>query len=163
MTLVFNNEGQRFRRVGLAVPLFGSVSTLRAMVAEEGKLSPDQVRPAVCRICWYFVSLSSFPIPELHCVQYTLTPLVHHKILYCTAHTHSSHNIVLPKKNYSCIHLPGSPRVIANKHMYLYPYSIKLPPLNTLHLFINGNYPHLLSQGSRCYCAARNKCLMTLL
>ncbi|XP_067230187.1 ubiquitin carboxyl-terminal hydrolase 43a [Chanodichthys erythropterus] len=43
VTLVFNNEGQRFLRVGLAVPLFGSVSTLRAMVAEEGKISPDQV------------------------------------------------------------------------------------------------------------------------
>ncbi|KAG1940752.1 ubiquitin carboxyl-terminal hydrolase 43a isoform X2 [Pimephales promelas] len=43
VTLVFNNEGQRFVRVGLAVPLFGSVSTLRAMVAEEGKISSDQV------------------------------------------------------------------------------------------------------------------------
>uniref|UniRef100_A0A8C1YR07 ubiquitinyl hydrolase 1 n=1 Tax=Cyprinus carpio TaxID=7962 RepID=A0A8C1YR07_CYPCA len=41
--LVFNTEGQRFLRVGLAVPLFGSVSTLRAMVAEEGKISSDQV------------------------------------------------------------------------------------------------------------------------
>ncbi|XP_016400284.1 ubiquitin carboxyl-terminal hydrolase 43-like, partial [Sinocyclocheilus rhinocerous] len=41
--LVFNTEGQRFLRVGLAVPLFGSVSTLRAVVAEEGKISPDQV------------------------------------------------------------------------------------------------------------------------
>ncbi|XP_051563587.1 ubiquitin carboxyl-terminal hydrolase 43-like isoform X2 [Myxocyprinus asiaticus] len=43
VTLVFNTEGQRFLRVGLAVPLFGSVLTLRAMVAEEGKISPDQV------------------------------------------------------------------------------------------------------------------------
>ncbi|KAI2663500.1 Ubiquitin carboxyl-terminal hydrolase 43 [Labeo rohita] len=41
--LVFTNEGKRFLRVGLAVPLFGSISTLRAMVAEEGKISPDQV------------------------------------------------------------------------------------------------------------------------
>ncbi|XP_026069678.1 ubiquitin carboxyl-terminal hydrolase 43 isoform X1 [Carassius auratus] len=41
--LVFNTEGQRFLRVGLAVPLFGSISTLRAMVAEEGKIPPDQV------------------------------------------------------------------------------------------------------------------------
>ncbi|XP_059416478.1 ubiquitin carboxyl-terminal hydrolase 43-like isoform X2 [Carassius carassius] len=41
--LVFNTEVQRFLRVGLAVPLFGSVSTLRAMVAEEGKIPPDQV------------------------------------------------------------------------------------------------------------------------
>ncbi|XP_016304425.1 LOW QUALITY PROTEIN: ubiquitin carboxyl-terminal hydrolase 43-like [Sinocyclocheilus anshuiensis] len=41
--LLFSTEGQRFLRVGLAVPLFGSVSTLRAMVAEEGKISPDQV------------------------------------------------------------------------------------------------------------------------
>lgn len=44
MTLVFSTEGQRFLRIGLAVPLFGSISTLRAMVAEEGKISPDQVR-----------------------------------------------------------------------------------------------------------------------
>ncbi|XP_073809189.1 ubiquitin carboxyl-terminal hydrolase 43a isoform X1 [Danio rerio] len=43
VTLVFSTEGQRFLRIGLAVPLFGSISTLRAMVAEEGKLSPDQV------------------------------------------------------------------------------------------------------------------------
>uniref|UniRef100_A0A673KXQ6 ubiquitinyl hydrolase 1 n=1 Tax=Sinocyclocheilus rhinocerous TaxID=307959 RepID=A0A673KXQ6_9TELE len=41
--LVFNTEGQRFLRVGLAVPLFGSISTLRALVAEESKISPDQV------------------------------------------------------------------------------------------------------------------------
>ncbi|XP_043097557.1 ubiquitin carboxyl-terminal hydrolase 43a isoform X3 [Puntigrus tetrazona] len=41
--LVFNSEGQRFLRVGLAVPLFGSISMLRTMVAEEGKISPDQV------------------------------------------------------------------------------------------------------------------------
>jgi len=57
VTLVFNNEGQRFVRVGLAVPLFGSVSTLRAMVAEEGKISSDQVRHAVYHICWCFLSL----------------------------------------------------------------------------------------------------------
>lgn len=69
MTLVFNNEGQRFLRVGLAVPLFGAVSTIRAMVAEEGKISPDQVRPAGV------LSLLSVPISELHCVQYTLSLL----------------------------------------------------------------------------------------
>ncbi|TRY56406.1 hypothetical protein DNTS_034990 [Danionella cerebrum] len=44
VTLVLNAEGQRkFLRVGLAVPLFGSVSTLRTMVAEEAKSTPDQV------------------------------------------------------------------------------------------------------------------------
>ncbi|XP_051567992.1 ubiquitin carboxyl-terminal hydrolase 43-like isoform X2 [Myxocyprinus asiaticus] len=43
VTLVFNTEGQCFLRVGLALPLFGSISTLRAIVAEEGKISPDQV------------------------------------------------------------------------------------------------------------------------
>lgn len=43
VTLVFSTKGQRYLRVGLAVSLFGSVSCLRAMVAEEGKISPDQV------------------------------------------------------------------------------------------------------------------------
>ncbi|KAM3623620.1 uncharacterized protein V6R79_013376 [Siganus canaliculatus] len=43
VTLVFNAKGQRYLRVGLAVPLFGSLSCLRAMVADEGSLSPDQV------------------------------------------------------------------------------------------------------------------------
>ncbi|KAK7929931.1 hypothetical protein WMY93_006326 [Mugilogobius chulae] len=43
VTLVFNTKGQRYVRVGLAVPLFGSLSCLRSMVAEEGSLSPDQV------------------------------------------------------------------------------------------------------------------------
>ncbi|XP_068193807.1 ubiquitin carboxyl-terminal hydrolase 43 isoform X2 [Antennarius striatus] len=41
--LVFSTKGQRYLRVGLAVPLFGSVACLRQMVADEGKLSPDQV------------------------------------------------------------------------------------------------------------------------
>ncbi|XP_034752788.1 ubiquitin carboxyl-terminal hydrolase 43a [Etheostoma cragini] len=43
VTLVFSTKGQRYLRVGLAVPLFGSLSCLRAMVAEAGKISPDQV------------------------------------------------------------------------------------------------------------------------
>lgn len=43
VTLVFNTKGQRYVRVGLAVPLFGSLSCLRSMVAEEGNISPDQV------------------------------------------------------------------------------------------------------------------------
>lgn len=43
VTLVFNTKGQRYLRVGLAVPLFGSITALRSMVAEEGKISPDQV------------------------------------------------------------------------------------------------------------------------
>lgn len=43
VTLVFSSKGQRYLRVGLAVPLFGSVACLRRMVAEEGKLSLDQV------------------------------------------------------------------------------------------------------------------------
>lgn len=41
--LVFSTKGQRFLRVGMAVPLFGSMACLRRMVANEGKLSPDQV------------------------------------------------------------------------------------------------------------------------
>lgn len=44
VTLVFNTKGQRYLRVGLAVPLFGSVSNLRSMVAEEGSISSNQVR-----------------------------------------------------------------------------------------------------------------------
>uniref|UniRef100_A0A3P9PSG8 ubiquitinyl hydrolase 1 n=1 Tax=Poecilia reticulata TaxID=8081 RepID=A0A3P9PSG8_POERE len=43
VTLVFSTKGQRYLRVGLAVPLFGSVSSLRAMVAAEGSIAPDQV------------------------------------------------------------------------------------------------------------------------
>ncbi|XP_075309255.1 ubiquitin carboxyl-terminal hydrolase 43 [Odontesthes bonariensis] len=43
VTLVFSTKGQRYLRVGLAVPLFGSVACVRRMVADEGKLSPDQV------------------------------------------------------------------------------------------------------------------------
>ncbi|XP_047200579.1 ubiquitin carboxyl-terminal hydrolase 43a [Hippoglossus stenolepis] len=43
VTLVFSTKGQRYLRVGLAIPLLGTLSCLRAMVAEEGKISPDQV------------------------------------------------------------------------------------------------------------------------
>ncbi|XP_056441668.1 ubiquitin carboxyl-terminal hydrolase 43a isoform X1 [Gadus chalcogrammus] len=43
VTLVFSAKGQRYLRVGLAVPLMGTLRYLRAMVAEEGKLRPDQV------------------------------------------------------------------------------------------------------------------------
>ncbi|XP_029014327.1 ubiquitin carboxyl-terminal hydrolase 43 isoform X2 [Betta splendens] len=43
VTLVFSTKAQRYQRVGLAVPLLGSVACLRRMVADEGKLSPDQV------------------------------------------------------------------------------------------------------------------------
>ncbi|XP_053711782.1 ubiquitin carboxyl-terminal hydrolase 43-like [Synchiropus splendidus] len=43
VTLVFSTKGQRYLRVGLAIPLFGPMSTLRAMVAEEGSISPEQV------------------------------------------------------------------------------------------------------------------------
>uniref|UniRef100_A0A3Q2YSG7 ubiquitinyl hydrolase 1 n=1 Tax=Hippocampus comes TaxID=109280 RepID=A0A3Q2YSG7_HIPCM len=43
VTLVFSTKGQRYLRVGLAVPLFGSVACLRRMVADEGNVSPDQV------------------------------------------------------------------------------------------------------------------------
>lgn len=43
VTLVFQSKSQRFVRVGLAVPLFSKVAKFREMVAEEGKMSPDQV------------------------------------------------------------------------------------------------------------------------
>nr|XP_057905978.1 ubiquitin carboxyl-terminal hydrolase 43 isoform X2 [Doryrhamphus excisus] len=43
VTLVFGSKGQRYLRVGLAVPLFASVACLRRMVADEGNISPDQV------------------------------------------------------------------------------------------------------------------------
>lgn len=46
VTLVFSSKGQRYLRVGLAVPLFGSLACLRRMVADEGNLSPDQVTGA---------------------------------------------------------------------------------------------------------------------
>ncbi|XP_028841305.1 ubiquitin carboxyl-terminal hydrolase 43 isoform X2 [Denticeps clupeoides] len=43
VTLVFSTKGQRYLRIGLAVPLFGSLATLRRLVADEGQISPDQV------------------------------------------------------------------------------------------------------------------------
>ncbi|KAG7459531.1 hypothetical protein MATL_G00211750, partial [Megalops atlanticus] len=43
VTLVFSAKGQRYLRIGLAVPLLGSLACLRRMVADEGKISPDQV------------------------------------------------------------------------------------------------------------------------
>nr|XP_015211619.1 PREDICTED: ubiquitin carboxyl-terminal hydrolase 43 isoform X1 [Lepisosteus oculatus] len=43
VTLVFSAKGQRYLRIGLAVPLLGTLACLREMVAEEGKISPDQV------------------------------------------------------------------------------------------------------------------------
>ncbi|KAM6957116.1 LOW QUALITY PROTEIN: ubiquitin carboxyl-terminal hydrolase 43 [Aplochiton taeniatus] len=43
VTLVFSTKGQRYLRIGLAVPLSGSLAYLRRMVADEGKISPDQV------------------------------------------------------------------------------------------------------------------------
>ncbi|XP_023649213.1 ubiquitin carboxyl-terminal hydrolase 43-like isoform X2 [Paramormyrops kingsleyae] len=43
ITLVFSTKAQRFLRVGLEVPLSGPIACLRRMVADEGKLSPDQI------------------------------------------------------------------------------------------------------------------------
>ncbi|XP_063312103.1 ubiquitin carboxyl-terminal hydrolase 43 isoform X2 [Pelobates fuscus] len=43
VTLVFQTKQQRFLRIGLAVPLFGTVASLRKMVADEGKVPPNQV------------------------------------------------------------------------------------------------------------------------
>ncbi|XP_032899902.1 ubiquitin carboxyl-terminal hydrolase 43 isoform X1 [Amblyraja radiata] len=41
--LVFHSKNQRYLRIGLAVPLLGNVAALRKMVADEGKVTPDQV------------------------------------------------------------------------------------------------------------------------
>ncbi|NXR36415.1 UBP43 hydrolase, partial [Zosterops hypoxanthus] len=43
VTLVLQCERWRFVRVGLAVPLLGTVADLREMVAREGRVSPEQV------------------------------------------------------------------------------------------------------------------------
>lgn len=43
VTLVLQCERWRFVRVGLAVPLLGTVAELREMVAREGRVPPDQV------------------------------------------------------------------------------------------------------------------------
>ncbi|KAM4691704.1 ubiquitin carboxyl-terminal hydrolase 43 [Rhinophrynus dorsalis] len=43
VTLVFQSKQQRFLRIGLAVPLLSTVASLRELVAEEGKMPPDQV------------------------------------------------------------------------------------------------------------------------
>ncbi|XP_062930391.1 ubiquitin carboxyl-terminal hydrolase 43a [Mobula hypostoma] len=41
--LVFHSKNQRYLRIGLAIPLLGTVAALRKMVADEGKVTPDQV------------------------------------------------------------------------------------------------------------------------
>ncbi|XP_059804693.1 ubiquitin carboxyl-terminal hydrolase 43a [Hypanus sabinus] len=41
--LVFHSKNQRYLRIGLAIPLLGTVAALRKMVADEGKVNPDQV------------------------------------------------------------------------------------------------------------------------
>ncbi|XP_069510673.1 ubiquitin carboxyl-terminal hydrolase 43 [Ambystoma mexicanum] len=43
VTLVFQSKQQRFLRIGLAIPLLGTVASLREMVADEGKIPPEQV------------------------------------------------------------------------------------------------------------------------
>ncbi|XP_066188528.1 ubiquitin carboxyl-terminal hydrolase 43 [Sylvia atricapilla] len=43
VTLVLQCERRRFVRVGLAVPLLGTVADLREMVAREGRVPPEQV------------------------------------------------------------------------------------------------------------------------
>ncbi|NXO13229.1 UBP43 hydrolase, partial [Oriolus oriolus] len=43
VTLVLQGERWRFVRVGLAVPLLGTVADLREMVAREGRIPPEQV------------------------------------------------------------------------------------------------------------------------
>ncbi|XP_020822400.1 ubiquitin carboxyl-terminal hydrolase 43 isoform X1 [Phascolarctos cinereus] len=43
VTLVFQSKSQRFLRIGLAVPLFSTVATLRKMIAEEGKITANEV------------------------------------------------------------------------------------------------------------------------
>ncbi|XP_075703073.1 ubiquitin carboxyl-terminal hydrolase 43 [Rhinoderma darwinii] len=43
VTLVFQTKQQRFLRIGLAVPLFGTIASLRQMVADQGKVPSDQV------------------------------------------------------------------------------------------------------------------------
>ncbi|NWU26683.1 UBP43 hydrolase, partial [Dyaphorophyia castanea] len=43
VTLVLQCERRRFVRVGLAVPLLGTVADLREMVAREGRIAPEQV------------------------------------------------------------------------------------------------------------------------
>ncbi|XP_074081704.1 ubiquitin carboxyl-terminal hydrolase 43 isoform X2 [Macrotis lagotis] len=43
VTLLFQSRSQRFLRIGLSVPLFSTVATLRKMVAEEGKITANEV------------------------------------------------------------------------------------------------------------------------
>lgn len=44
VTLVFPSQSQRFLRVGLAVPILGTVAALRKMVAQEGSVPVEEVR-----------------------------------------------------------------------------------------------------------------------
>ncbi|KAJ3600719.1 hypothetical protein NHX12_031696, partial [Muraenolepis orangiensis] len=43
VTLVFSTRGQRYVRVGVSMPLLGSLACLRRVVADEGHISPEQV------------------------------------------------------------------------------------------------------------------------
>ncbi|NWT77902.1 UBP43 hydrolase, partial [Lanius ludovicianus] len=48
VTLVLQCERWRFVRVGLAVPLLGTVADLREMVAREGRIPPETARSSDC-------------------------------------------------------------------------------------------------------------------
>ncbi|XP_048466895.1 ubiquitin carboxyl-terminal hydrolase 43a isoform X1 [Rhincodon typus] len=43
VTLVFQSKHQKYLRIGLAIPLLGTVAALRKMVADEGNITPDQI------------------------------------------------------------------------------------------------------------------------
>ncbi|XP_054635811.1 ubiquitin carboxyl-terminal hydrolase 43a isoform X1 [Dunckerocampus dactyliophorus] len=112
VTLVFSTKGQRYLRVGLAVPLFGSLSTLRAMVAEEGGISPDQVILAELYSTGFQRSFSDDD---------DLTAIADSDVIYAFqtaphygrggSSPHSGYHHSLPNSPYSSTAVPGSQRL----------------------------------------------------
>uniref|UniRef100_A0A674NU30 ubiquitinyl hydrolase 1 n=1 Tax=Takifugu rubripes TaxID=31033 RepID=A0A674NU30_TAKRU len=113
VTLVFNTKGQRYLRVGLAVPLFGSVSNLRSMVAEEGSISSNQVILAELYSSGFQRSFSD---------EDDLTAIADSDVVYAfqapplhshgsSASSHSGHHHSLPSTPYSSTASPEGQRL----------------------------------------------------
>eukprot|EP00066_Takifugu_rubripes_P021405 XP_011610671.1 PREDICTED: ubiquitin carboxyl-terminal hydrolase 43 isoform X2 [Takifugu rubripes] len=113
VTLVFNTKGQRYLRVGLAVPLFGSVSNLRSMVAEEGSISSNQVILAELYSSGFQRSFSDeddlTAIGDSDVVYAFQAPPLHSH--GSSASSHSGHHHSLPSTPYSSTASPEGQRL----------------------------------------------------
>ncbi|CAG5947572.1 unnamed protein product [Menidia menidia] len=120
VTLVFNAKSHRYLRVGLAVPLFGSVSSLRSMVATEGNISPDQV---------ILSELYSTGFKRSFSDNHDLTTIAESDVVYAfQAPPHCSRGGSLPHSGYHHS-LPSSPYTST-----VGPDVQRLPPLSSEYL-----------------------------